>query len=65
MTKDSQALTTREPAASSSNIVALAIQNPDGTVTVTDVLCNNFPTLSRDKIAALSWKLCEFGKANG
>lgn len=43
-------------------IVVLGYQNPDGTITVTDVLCANFPPMTQKEMAALSWKLDQWSK---
>lgn len=38
-------------------ILALGYQSGDGTIQVTDVLCNNFPDMTNAEMAALSWNL--------
>jgi hypothetical protein len=41
-------------------VVALGYQSADGTIVVTDVLCNNFPDITNEEMGALSWKLCQW-----
>lgn len=43
-------------------VVALGYQAPDGTIVVTDVLCMNFPDMTNEKMAALSWKLDQWSR---
>ena len=42
-------------------VVALG-QAPDGTIVVTDVLCMNFPDMTNEQMAALSWKLGQWSR---
>lgn len=41
-------------------VMALGYQAPDGTIVVTDVLCMNFPDMTNEEMAALSWKLSQW-----
>lgn len=43
-------------------VVALGYQAPDGTIVVTDVLCMNFPDMTNEEMAALSWKLDQWSR---
>lgn len=47
-----------------SPVVALGYKAPDGTITVTDVLCTNFPEMTNEEKASLSWKLDEWSRAH-
>lgn len=38
---------------------------PDGTVTVTDVLCSNFPKMTREEVASLSWRIQQWCNSYG
>lgn len=43
------------------NILALGVQDkPGGEVRVTEVLCFNFPPLSKEEIGELSWRVTQF-----
>jgi len=39
-------------------VVALGHKGPDGTIVVDHVLCANFPSITKEQLADLSWKLC-------
>jgi len=41
-------------------VVALGYQASDGTIVVTDVLCMNFPDMTNEEMADLSWKLSQW-----
>lgn len=43
-------------------VVALGCQAPDGTIVVMDVLCMNFPDMTNEEMAALSWKLEQWSR---
>ncbi len=45
-----------------SPVVCLGYQDRSGHIVVTHVLAMNFPTLTKEQIADLSWKLDEFGR---
>lgn len=46
-------------------VIALGYQAPDGTIVVTDVLCMNFPDMTNEEMATLSWKLDQWSKGQG
>ena len=43
-------------------VVALGYQAADGTIVVTDVLCMNFPDMTNDEMAKLSWQLDQWSR---
>jgi hypothetical protein len=43
-------------------VVAVGYKAPDETIVVTDVLCMNFPDMTNDELAALSFKLDEWSR---
>ena len=43
-------------------VVALGYQAPDGTIVVTDELSMNFPDMTNEQMAALSWKLDQWSR---
>jgi hypothetical protein len=45
---------------SKKTILSLGYKDRDGHIVVTDVLCGNFPELTQDELASLSWNLCQW-----
>lgn len=43
-------------------VVALGYQAKDGTIVVTDVLCMNFPDMTNEEMAKLSWQLDQWSR---
>lgn len=42
------------------NVLALGFKDSDGAITVTEVLCANFPPLAKSELAKLSWNIEQF-----
>lgn len=43
-------------------VVSLGYQAKDGSIVVTDVLCMNFPDMTQEEMAVLSWKLEQWSR---